>query len=400
VTRVLVSALDASGDLHAADLVSALRALRPDLEFFGAGGAALRAAGVDILVDQRELAVAGMIEVLEIVPAALRAARCLAREARARRARLAVLVDAPDFHLRLAARLRRSGLPVLGYIGPNVMRWRRDRVHTVARRYDRLASIFPFEPALYGSTPLRVDYVGHPLVEPLRRLRERLDRPAARSLLGLPSAGPLIALLPGSRRNELTRMLPLHLEVARELRGRRPDVALAIGLAPSLDRVAVQATLRDFGPEAPQLVCGRSRELLRAADVALAKPGTVTMEAALLCCPLVVAGVAHPLTAALWRRLSRVESFAMPNLIAGAALVPEFLQGDARPERIADALIRLLAGPERESLQAGLDGVRKRLGDDVAAERAAAIAEAMLASPGSCDLRSASPRCARLRRLR
>ena len=167
------------------------------------GGAALREAGAEILVDQRELAVAGIVEVLEIVPAALRAARLLTRAARSRGARLALLVDAPDFHLPLARRLRRAGLPVLGYIGPNVMRWRRGRVHRVARHFDRLASIFPFEPALYAATRLRVDYVGHPLVEPLRRLRERLDRASARSLLGLCAEGPVLALFPGSRRNEL-----------------------------------------------------------------------------------------------------------------------------------------------------------------------------------------------------
>ena len=379
MARVLVSALDASGDLHAADLARALRARRPGLELFGAGGAALRDAGLDVVVDQRELAVAGLVEVLEIVPAALRAARRLCGEARARGATLALLVDSPDFHLPLARRLRRIGVPVLGYIGPNVLRWRRGRVDVVARRFDRLASIFPFEPPLYEGTGLRVDFVGHPLVEPLRTLRERHDRASARALLGLRSDGPLLALLPGSRRNEVARMLPLFVQSARALRARRPDLAVAIGLAPSLARAEVEAQLRAQGTDAlPALVDGRSRELLIAADVALAKPGTVTMEAALLGCPLVVAGVAHPLSAALWRRLSRVDSFAMPNLIAGAPLVREFLQRDARPEPIAQAVAALLDGPERARQQAGFEIVRKRLGDDVAAERAAAIADAML----------------------
>lgn len=379
MARVLVSALDASGDLHAADLARALRARRPGLELFGAGGAALRDAGLDVVVDQRELAVAGLVEVLEIVPAALRAARRLCGEARARGATLALLVDSPDFHLPLARRLRRIGVPVLGYIGPNVLRWRRGRVDVVARRFDRLASIFPFEPPLYEGTGLRVDFVGHPLVEPLRTLRERHDRASARALLGLRSDGPLLALLPGSRRNEVARMLPLFVQSARALRARRPDLAVAIGLAPSLARAEVEAQLRAQGADAlPALVDGRSRELLIAADVALAKPGTVTMEAALLGCPLVVAGVAHPLSAALWRRLSRVDSFAMPNLIAGAPLVREFLQRDARPEPIAQAVAALLDGPERARQQAGFEIVRKRLGDDVAAERAAAIADAML----------------------
>src|SRR5262249_28447975 len=210
-----------------------LGAGRPGLELFGAGGASLRDGGVELVVAQRDLAVAGLVEVVEIVPAALRAARRLCGEARARAATLALLVDAPDFHLPLARRLRRIGVPVLGYIGPNVLRWRRGRVDVVARRFDQLASIFPFEPALYERTGLRVDYVGHPLVEPLRKLRERHHRASARALLGLRADGPLLALLPGSRRNEVARMLPLFVRAARALRARRPDLAVAIGLAPS-----------------------------------------------------------------------------------------------------------------------------------------------------------------------
>jgi lipid-A-disaccharide synthase len=375
--QVLVSAPDASGDLHAADLARALRARRPELRLFGAGGDALRGAGAEILVDQRRLAVAGLVEVLEIVPAALRAARRLVREARERRARLAVLVDAPDFHLPLARRLRQADVPVLYYVGPNVTRWRRGRVDKVARRVDRLASIFPFEPPLYARTELAVDYVGHPLVDPLRRLRDRLDRRGAREQLGLVPEGALVALLPGSRRNELRRMLPLYLETARELVRRRPDLRFALGLAPTLDRSEVALALREAGiPIA--LVPGRSRELLLAADVALCKPGTVTMEAALLGCPLVVAGRAHPVTAALWRRLMRVRTFAMPNLILGEALVPEFLQQDAEPRHVAPALLALLEGPARARHLSGLEAVQKRLGDDVAAERTAEIADAML----------------------
>ena len=378
-TRVLISAPDVSGDLHAADLARAWRARRADLELFGMGGSALRSAGAEILVDQRELAVAGMVEVLEIVPAALRAARRLVAAARARRAALAVLVDAPDFHLPLARRLRRAGVPVLYYIGPNVTRWRRGRVHKVARRVDRLAVIFPFELPHYAGTGLRVDYVGHPLSEPLRRLRESLDPVAARALLGLEPDARWIALLPGSRRNELRDMLPLQLAAARALHARAPGLRFALGLAPTLDAAEVSAAIESLWPQAPvRLIAGRSRELLRAVEVALAKPGTVTLEAALLCCPLVVSGRAHPLTAALWRRLSRVSTFAMPNLISGAALVPEFLQQDARPEAIADALLPLLEGPARERQLAGFESVRKQLGDDVAAARTAEIADSMI----------------------
>jgi lipid-A-disaccharide synthase len=190
--------------------------------------------------------------------------------------------------------------------------------------------------------------------------------------------------MPGSRRNELRQLLPLHLAAARALHARRPDVRFALGLAHTLDADETLAALEAEWPGAPvRVIAGGSRELLLASDAALAKPGTVTLEAALLGCPLVVTGRAHPLTAALWRRLSRVPTFALPNLLSGRTLVPELLQRDAEPSRIADALLSLLDGAARERQLAGFEEVRKRLGDDVAAARAAEIAEAMLAERAS-----------------
>lgn len=379
MTRVFVSAIDASADLHAAEWVTQLRRLRPGIRVFGAGGVEMEKAGVEIAVPQRQLAVAGVVEVLEILPRVFRAWRRLDALVRAEKPDLVVLVDAPDFHLPLAKRLRRCGAPLLYYVGPNVLRWRRGRTRSLARRADRLASIFPFEPELYAETPLRVDYVGHPLVEPLRDFSAKWDRELARGTLALPDDTPLVALAPGSRRNELRHMLGLYAETAREIRKRDPRVRFPLCVAPTIRREEIESAL----PEEPEalgmhLVEGRTREVLVAADAALVKPGSITMEAALLGCPLVVAGRAHPLTAALLRRIVREPSFAMPNVVAGAPVVPEFLQEQAQPGALADAVLSLLDGPARERQLAGLARVRERLGDGAAARHTAEIAHEML----------------------
>jgi lipid-A-disaccharide synthase len=377
-----VSAVDASADLHAADLVRAFRERRPGTRFFGAGGVALEKAGMEILVPQREFAVGGLVEVMGVVPNLLRALATLQRAARAERAGLAVLVDGSGFHLPLARRLRRAGVPVLYFIGPNVLRWRRWRMKKLSRRVDRLASIFPYEADLYARTPLRVDYVGHPLVEPIEEFCRQWDRVRARASLRLEGDDPAVALFPGSRRNEIRYMLPLFLATAQRLHERNPRTRFLLGLAPSIARDEIDSAMADAGSLPIHVVEDRTRELLLAADAALAKPGTITMESALLGCPLVVAGRAHPITAALLRRMVHERSFAMPNVIAGEAVVPEFLQEEAQPEPMAEALSALLAGEARERQLAGLARVRERLGEGGAARRTAEIAEEMLGRQG------------------
>jgi lipid-A-disaccharide synthase len=389
VARVLVSAIDASADRYAADWLAELRRLRPDVRTFGAGGVEMAKAGVEIVVPQRELAVAGIFEALEIAPRVLRAWRRLERAARDEATDLAVLVDAPDFHIPLARRLKRAGLPLLYYVGPNLRRWGRGRGRRLARRADRLASIFPFEPPMYADTPLRVDYVGHPLVEPLREFAARCDRQRARQTLGVDADAPLVALAPGSRRNELRHMLGLFAETARTVRERNPRVRFALCVAPTIDRASIESALLDGAPLPIDVFEGRTWEALIAADAALVKPGTITMEAALLGCPLVVAGRAHPITAALLRRLVHDPSFAMPNVIGAAPIVPEFLQERARPAALADSLLALLDGPARARQLAGLARVRERLGQGGAARRTAEIADEMLCESESA--RAAAP---------
>jgi len=375
VTRVLVSAGDASGDAHAADLVRALAARLPDARFVGLGGPALEAAGVEIRVPLRAVAVGGLVEVLGHVPRVLGAWRTLEAAAREAPTDLAVLVDAPDLNLPLARRLRRAGVPILYYVAPQVWAWRRGRIRKIARRVDRLAVIFPFEVEVFAGTGLPVEFVGHPLVDRMAARAERTDRAGARAALGLDPARPLLLLLPGSRRNEVRGMLPLQLAAAAALRARVPELAAALALAPTVARADVTAAV---GGLDVMVVEGRAYQAMAAADVALAKPGTATLELCLLGTPFVVAGRAHPLSAAVMRRLVRLPSWTLPNLLAGAPIVPEFLQEQARPERIAAALAELVAGPARELQQRRLAAVAQRLGPGGAAQRAAALAEEMI----------------------
>lgn len=380
-SRLLVSAGDASGEMHAAAVVEALRALAPGIEVLALGGPALEKAGARILVPQSELAIGGLTPALRDLRRVARAWRRMTRALREERPDLVMLVDSPDFNLPLARRAKRLGLRVLWFISPQVWAWRRGRVRKIAARADRLAAIFPFERAAYADTSLRVDFVGHPLVDRLASLAQR--SPAdCRAALGLAQDRPLVALLPGSRRNELASNAGLQLASAAALHAQDPRIAFALGVAPSLARADAEAALR--AARLPRLmdvalVEGRTHELVRAADVALTKPGTVTLEVALLGTPQLVAARVSAASAIAMRRLVRVRHWAMPNLIVGAQVVPELLQEAAQPARIADELRALLGGAARARQLAALARVREALGAGGAAQRTARIACEMLA---------------------
>ncbi|MDX1650248.1 MAG: lipid-A-disaccharide synthase, partial [Myxococcota bacterium] len=238
---------------------------------------------------------------------------------------------------------------------------------------------------VYADTGLRVDFVGHPLVDRLVGLREAATPAERRRGLGLDEEGPWVALLPGSRRNEVRDTLPLQLEVARVLHARNPRVRFAVAVAPSIPRETVEAGIAAarLPSRLPlEVVEDRTYEVVLAADVALAKPGTVTVEVCVLGTPLVVAARAHPLTAAIMRRVVKVPSFTMPNLIAGRTVVPEFLQEEARPEAVAEAVEARLEGPVREAQLRELVQVREQLGAGGAAQRAAAVALEMVGGAG------------------
>lgn len=379
---VLISVGDLSGDAYAGDFVCELRALLPDTRFVGMGGRSMREAGVEVLVDQRELATSGLVELMPDLHRIAAAWRRMLGALRSQRPDLVVLVDSSGFNLPFARRARRRGVPIFYYVSPQVWAWRPGRIRKLARVAAKLAVIFPFEVEVYADTDLPVEYVGHPLVE--RLAARRLDPRTARQRLGVSPQARVVALLPGSRRGELRHILPLHLEVARVLHARDPRIHFLLPRAASVELAVLEAAVQKAA--LPSLlgldvVDGRSHEVLCAADAVLAKPGTSTLEATLLERPLVVAARSSRLSALLLRRLVVLDSLTMPNLLAGEAVVPEFLQEAARTECVADAVQELLDPAAAERQRIRLRGVREALSAGGAARRAAAIAAEMLREP-------------------
>jgi lipid-A-disaccharide synthase len=378
--RVLLVAGEASGDLHAADLVAALREHLPDVEVFGIGGERLREAGMRTVADSSEVATVGVTEAAGRLRVLLRSYRALARALRDDPPDLCVLVDFPEFNLRLARVAKRARVPVLYYIGPQVWAWRRGRVRKIARRVDRLAVVFPFEPPLYAPRLPGVEFVGHPLLDRVRVTRGREETLAR---YGLDPARRTVVLLPGSRPKEIENLLPPLLEAARRL-AREDDCQFALALAHTLTREELQARLVGAGIPVP-VVAGDTYNLVAASDLALVSSGTATLECALLECPMVIVYRLAPVSWLLARLLVRgVRCVGMPNIVAGHEIVPELLQGQATGARIAAAAQAILRDPiRRATMVEELRAVRRRLGRGGAAGRAAAIALEMLGGPAA-----------------
>jgi lipid-A-disaccharide synthase len=385
VKTILLVVGDTSGDRYAADFVRELRDLRAGLRIRGMGGAELEKAGVELVVHQRELAVGGLFELIPHLHRIIGSWRRMVAELEASSPDLVVLVDSSGFNLPFARRVRRARIPVLYYVAPQVWAWRRGRIRQLATRVDRIAAIFPFEPAVYEGCGVPVEFVGHPLVEYFNDAVLSLDRERTRADLGIAPGERVVALLPGSRRTEIRHCLPVYLETARALHIRDPLVRFVLPLAPSIERGSVVSRVREADlPDRLRLdvIEGQSLEAMTSSDVVVTKPGTATLEATLLDRPLVIAARGNPLSVAILRRLVTVDTLGMPNLIAGERIVPEFLQDDADPDRIASAVLELLAGPARERQLAAFADVRARLGKGGAARRTAEIAEEMIVARG------------------
>ncbi len=368
--RVLLVAGEASGDVHGADLVTALKRQVPHIEVFGVGGQCLREAGMHTLVDTAAIAGMGLFEARDKLRALLRTYRQLTTTLRTNPPDLLVLIDFPEFNLRLAKVAKRAGVRVFYYISPQVWAWRKRRVYTLARRVDQLAAVFPFEPPFYAAHGCPVEFVGHPLVD---RVHPSRSREETHRHYGLDPTCRTITLLPGSRAQEVRYLLDPLLG-ATELLGKGYQFVLAV--ASTLN--AAELTER-VGHRQVRVVQGDTYNLIHASDLALVASGTATLETALLERPMVIVYRMAPLTYVLARLIVRVPFIGMPNLIAGQRIVPELIQGDVTPARIATEARQLLENPQAYSLaQAGLREVRHRLGPGGAATRAAALLLALL----------------------
>jgi lipid-A-disaccharide synthase len=370
-TELLISAGEASGDMYAARLATALRA-RADVRLFGMGGPSMREAGVDTVVDSADVALVGLLEVARKMPALNRAWRTLLRETRRRKPALAILTDFPGFHLHLSRALKRMGVRNVYFVCPQFWAWRPRRVNLVCRRFVRGLCIFPFEVDFFRKAGVPTDWIGHPLVDQVHATMTRAEF-AARYNLNPQQL--IVALLPGSRPGELAQHLPVLMDAAALMQksGQRQFVLAA---APGLAQ-AVSPLLRNDVPIT--IVENATYNALAAADVAIVSSGTATVEAALIGVPMVVIYRVAPLTAWIARRLVRTPFFAMVNLIAEKRIVPELIQDDFTPERVAAEAERMLGSPQaRAEMRNDLAIVRDRLGPPGAIERAADIIVQMI----------------------
>ncbi len=376
--KVLVSAGEASGDVYAALVVNELQRIWPRAEFFGCTGPRLRAAGVRTIVDASSLAVVGLVEVVGHIPRIYGEYRRLVEVAREQKPDVAILTDSPDFHLRVARRLRRMGIPVIYLVAPQVWAWRKRRLPRMRRDLAHLLCIFPFEERFFREAGLAATYIGHPLVD---LVRPSLGRDEFFRKHGLDAGRPLIAVLPGSRRGEAARHLPALLDAVRRLTGSKPggrDERQFV--LPASATTGARFFEQRVGRAPVRVIEGESWNAMAHADVALAASGTVTIEAALLGTPMVTF---YRVTWSSWaagKLLVRVPFFSMVNLVAGRAIVPELMQNQMTGENLAAEAARLLEDAEaRRKMQAGLAEVRRRLETPVSPpERAASIIQAIL----------------------
>ena len=358
--NLLISAGEASGDLHGARLLSALRRKRPSLTAFGMGGARLAAAGLERLARSEDLSVMGFAEVLERLPSVLRALSALRAAASRRHPEAAVLIDFPDFHAALSRRLRRERIPLIYYVSPQVWAWRAGRARVIAERARRILTLFPFETAIYTKYGADAVCTGHPVVDDVREALAAEPEPP-------PKTGPRLVLLPGSRREEVRRhWLPMRdaAAILRARRGVEAFVAQAPGLTPDLYPGAAEAGVRLAGPGVHRLVAS--------ADLALVASGTATLEVALCGTPLVVVYRTSRSSYAIGSALVRVPWISLVNIVAQAAVVPEILQERLTPEALtAEAELLLDSEDRRRAMKRGLERVARELGPPGASDRAA-----------------------------
>ena len=366
--RLLLSCGEPSGDLYAGALIRELKALDPGAHVAGLGGPAFASAGGELLEDYRGLAVTGLTEALAKVPRSYAIIRRFARIARAQRPDALIVIDFPDFNLPLAKRVKQLGVPVIYYISPQLWAWRPGRMKTMKQIADRVLVIFPFEEAIYRDGGVPVEFVGHPLID--LAVPSAAREPFLRAH-GLSPDAPTVAVLPGSRPNEVGRILPDLAAAARLIKGSVPSAQFVVARAPHLDDRLFAAARGDNGATWT-IIEGETDAILSAADVALTASGTATVQAALHDTPMVIVYRLSPLTYRIGRRLVKLDSVGMVNLIAEDKIVPELIQDAFTPEAVAREAVSMLTDSARAvRIREGLARVRQRLGGSGASRRAA-----------------------------
>ena len=376
--RVMIVAGEASGDLHGGALAEALYAKNPNLQITGFGGSAMKKAGVDVRFDIERLGVVGIFEVFLHLKAVMQAYREAVQLLRGG-VDLLVLIDYPDFNLRLAKAAKEIGTPVIYYISPQIWAWRAGRIKTIAERVDRMLVILPFEKQIYQSANIPCEFVGHPLLDEIKRLGpSSTSKGAYLKEKGLHPSGVTVGLLPGSRKREVMALLPTMLRGMALLSKQVPNLQILIPVAPSLPKGLISELAQSYSLPI-RCVEGEVYDVLRASEVVVVASGTATLQTALAGTPMIIIYKLASTTYWLARLLIHLKSVGLVNIVAGVPFIPELIQKDASPERICEEVRRLLTDEEaREEMKKGLKRVVGRLGTAGASDRAASVIDRFL----------------------
>jgi len=374
--QIFIIAGEASGDLHGSNLIRALKARLPQTRFVGIGGPKMEEAGLELLFPSSDLAVVGVVEVIGHISPILKAFGRTTAWLRKERPDLLILIDYPEFNLQVAGRAKKLGIPIFYYISPQVWAWRQGRVKKLRRLVDRMAVILPFEEAFFRSRGMEVSFVGHPLLDVAKA---EISKTEFCKEAGLNPEKPIVGLVPGSRKSEISRLFPVMAGAAEKIFQDRQDVQFVVPLAPSLDPGILESLSHQItkspNHQIIRVVKGRTYDAIAASDLILAASGTVTLEAAILETPMVVTYKVSPVTCFLGRFLIKVSFASLVNLIAGRRVVTEVIQQDVTPERLSQEALSLLRDDAgRENMIKDLKEVKNALGGSGAAERAADLA--------------------------
>lgn len=364
---------EASGDVLGAHLMAAIKRQHPDVRFVGIGGPRMLAEGMDSLYEQEKLAVRGFVEVLQKLPQIWRIRRGLLRQLRHIRPDVFVGIDAPDFNLGVAAKLKTAGIPTVHYVSPSVWAWRRERVHRIVHQVDEVLCLFPMEPPLYHAAGGRAQFVGHPLAQTLPLV---VDKAAVRAQLKLDEAVPVFALLPGSRVSEIDYMAPLFLQAAQRMLSTLPNAQFLLPVATAATRERVQDWLAKPAYEHMpiRLMSAHADLACMASDAVLVASGTATLEVALCKRPMVISYAISPLTYAYVKRKINVPYVGLPNVLLNKMVVPELLQQQATPDKLAEAMLHWYRTPDEVAvLEAEFIHLHRLLRQDTAALAATAV---------------------------
>ncbi len=373
--RAMIVAGESSGDLHGSNLLKAAAEIDPELHFFGVGGERMTAAGCEILFPSDELSVMGLVEVVGQLPRLLSRFRQLKQTLQgADKPELLILIDFPDFNLRLAKVAKQAGVPVLYYISPKVWAWRKGRAKTIAERVDRLALIFPFEKDIYAPLGVTAEYVGNPLLD---EFAANPPRGSLRKQLAVADDEQLVGIFPGSRQSELKYIFPTLLATAKLLAQAKPQLRFVLPVAPSLDRDDFERQVAESGLPI-SIVEENIYEVAAACDAVLSVSGTVTLQITLVGTPLAILYKVAPLSYQIGKRLIKIPFAGLTNIVAGRGIVKEFIQDAANPSALCAEVLRLLNDPEySEEMKKNLQQVRQLLGEPGCSRRVAQMASEM-----------------------